>query len=306
MATAAEQYRSLVNKLERLLAEEGETPLGNGYKGPELRIGDIDPSNGRIIKNAAVDSNGIVIRSSDGSIYNVEYGPPVKPGPGPKPNEITPNLQDPEKVDAPLPNINVAPEEQPPAPTPEPTPPAPTPPAPTPEPTTTCPPEVLAQIKAAKTFNQAYALAKKSNCPDFEWCQIVDVGQGPKPAPQPTDKPVQSFPQFDPRIGPTLAYVTDLPGTSHGIMPENYEIKGSDEIDRIREIAGNQILEAQPGGIPEIKAASKEKAIAIARQKGITRFRFCGKYKVQQAKKGQDRRPPTPKPADKPVQSFPQ
>jgi hypothetical protein len=72
----------------------------------------------------------------------------------------------------------------------------------------------------------------------------------------------------------------------------------------MREIAGTQVVqELSPpktgGTIPEIKAASKEAAIEIARKKGITKFKFCGKYKVQAAKK--PKQTATPKPVSPPV-----
>jgi hypothetical protein len=71
-----------------------------------------------------------------------------------------------------------------------------------------------------------------------------------------------------------------------------------DELNRVREIAGTQVVEA--GQIPEIKAGSKQAAIEIARKKGITRFKFCGKYKVQASKK-----PVAPNVAPKPVRPVP-
>jgi hypothetical protein len=49
-----------------------------------------------------------------------------------------------------------------------------------------------------------------------------------------------------------------------------------------------------PGTIPEIKASSKQKAIEIARQKGIKVFRFCGKYGTNLAKKKKQAPTPTP------------
>jgi hypothetical protein len=70
-------------------------------------------------------------------------------------------------------------------------------------------------------------------------------------------------------------------------------VVGSTELDRVREIAGTQIF-SEAGGIPEIKASSKAAAIAIAQKKGVKQFRFCGKYKVQAAKKP---RPVQPQPA---------
>jgi hypothetical protein len=65
------------------------------------------------------------------------------------------------------------------------------------------------------------------------------------------------------------------------------QIPAAEGLDRIREIAGTQVvMELNPnaGGIPEIKAGSKEKAIEIARKKGIKTFKFCGRYKVKAGK----------------------
>jgi hypothetical protein len=79
----------------------------------------------------------------------------------------------------------------------------------------------------------------------------------------------------------------------------------------MREIAGTQVVyEAETLSgirIPEIKAPSKEKAIEIARKKGIKRFRFCGQYKVKAGKKGsapQPRPPVVPPKKNEPVQGV--
>ncbi len=42
----------------------------------ELKIGDIDPRNGKKIISAAVDGQGNVVRSGTGEIWNVQYGEP--------------------------------------------------------------------------------------------------------------------------------------------------------------------------------------------------------------------------------------
>lgn len=167
-----------------------------------------------------------------------------------------------------------------PEPTPEPQPaPEPTPvpdqdvqPGPTPAPVEKCGPEVKEKIKAQKTFNAAYAMAAQAGCDDFEWCQIVTVpGQGA----------MQGDAWFNaPGMGTGSVVTRDG-------KPTFAPVRESDELDRIREIAGTQVVEASAGGIPEIKAATKEKAIEIAMKKGIQRFRFCSKFKVQAAKKGQ-------------------
>ena len=148
--------RNLIDKIESIQ-----------HINEDLKIGDIDPRNGQKILSAMTSSDGSVVRSGSGDIWNVKYGPP-DPAPTPTP---TP---------APTPTPEPTPE---PTPTPDPTP-APTPtPEPTPAPEETCGPEVQAKIKYMPSFNQAYALAKKSGCTEFEWCGIYTTkGQGGKEA----------------------------------------------------------------------------------------------------------------------------
>ena len=142
-----------------------------------------------------------------------------------------------------------------------------------------CGPEVKAQIMAQKTFNAAYAIAKKAACPEFDWCQIVTV---PAPGSNTSD------PWFNaPGMG-TGSVVTPNGKPTFAPVKENEQlIPAAEGLDRMREIAGTQVvMELNPnsGNIPEIKAGSKEKAIEIARNKGIKTFKFCGKYKVQAGK----------------------
>jgi hypothetical protein len=256
----AEQYRALVNKLESIQQLN------------ELKIGDIDPTNGRKILNALVDGSGNVVRNSSGEIWNVEYAPADAPADAPA-EEPAPNFTA-------RPPAMPAPRKEPEAAT-EPAP-EPVPVQPQPAPEEPCSLEVKEKIKAQKTFNAAYAMAKKAGCPDFDWCQIVNV---PGPV---MPQPVQAAPattnpmgDFDPTAfnGQAAAY-------EEGYESDNYILE--DELNRVREIAGTQIVQElgppKTGAIPEIKAASKQAAIAIAQKKGIKQFRFCGKYKVQAAK----------------------
>lgn len=234
----AEQYRALVNKLEAIQLNE-------------LKIGDIDPATGRRITGGLTDGEGNLVGSgTPGVNWNQTSEPVAAPEPGP----------------APTPAPEPAPE-----PTPEPT------PAPAPAPDEVkCGPEAQAQIKAQKTFNAAYALAKKSGCPEFDWCQIVNVQT---PAPMPARGPDNSGANdIDSIVNGNPGY-TDPAATTKYFARENADL----ELDRIREIAGTQIV-AEAGEIPEIKASSKEAAIAIAQKKGIKQFRFCGHYKVQDNK----------------------
>jgi len=145
-----------------------------------------------------------------------------------------------------------------------------------PSPQEKCGPEVKAQIMAQKTFNAAYAIAKKAACPEFDWCQIVTV---PLPGSNTSD------PWFNaPGMG-TGSVVTRNGKPTFAPVKENEQlIPATEGLDRMREIAGTQVvMELNPNSnsIPEIKAGSKEKAIEIARTKGIKTFKFCGKYKVQ-------------------------
>jgi hypothetical protein len=259
----AEQYRALVNKLEAITeAGEADDPASGG-KFPSLKIGDIDPRNGQKILSAMTDSSGNVVRSRFGDIWNVKYGPAdVKPDPTPAP------VAEPVKVEPVVEPVKVDPVAEPdqiavPPPAEE-----------------KCGPEVKEKIKQQKTFNAAYAMARRAGCPDFDWCQIVTVPQqGPKPAPQ---GKVDFVGQQDPLGGDDKNPMSFAPnsnfGAEEGIESDGYILE--DELNRVREIAGTQVVR-EAGEIPEIKAASKAAAIEIARKKGIRQFRFCGKYKVK-------------------------
>jgi len=50
------------------------------------------------------------------------------------------------------------------------------------------------------------------------------------------------------------------------------------------EDTGNTTQSISNSALPEIKAGSKSAAIAQARKKGITRFRWCSMYKVTDSK----------------------
>ena len=365
--TSAEQYRQLVNRLESIMLNEEEFP--------KLRIGDIDPRNGKKILDALVDGSGYVVRSRYGDIWNVKYGEPDKKEEPPKPAPEPEKKPEPEKV--PEPEVQVNPVPTPAEPEVKPLDPLPSPAEPEVKPEVKCGPEVQAEIKKQKTFNAAFALARKSGCDTFDWCQIVRVpGQAPTPKPEPvqgvTTNPMGDFDptdfsgdftkprkQWNRQKGERgSAPGSELPPAAESIdLEEAAFIPGSEEIDRIREIAGTQIVEqniadiareqglmmgkpkdpntkcsscgrtwtehtnpdgtskvrhpflykaesgqaqtptptasatppkkqdATPGTIPEIKASSKEKAIEIARQKGIKVFRFCCKYGTNLAKK---------------------
>ena len=257
MTSAVDQYRALVAKLEA---------INPSQLNEDLKIGDIDPRNGQKILSAMTDSEGNVVRSGSGEIWNVKYGPADAPAPTPapaqddKPEEpvVTPVDEPTDIKPEPLADVDVAP---------------------TPAPEEKCGPEVKAQIMAQKTFNAAYAMAKKAECPEFDWCQIVNVPeQGAKPSDAWFNAPgMGTGSVVTPTGKPNLPTVKE----------EEQQIPAAEGLDRIREIAGTQVvMELNPnaGGIPEIKAGSKEKAIEIARKKGIKTFKFCGRYKVKAGK----------------------
>jgi peptidoglycan hydrolase-like protein with peptidoglycan-binding domain len=102
----AKQYRALVTRLERIVNEAAE-----------LKIGDIDPSNGRKILNALVDGSGNVVRNGSGEIWNVEYGPADAPAEEPAPNFTARPPAEPAPREEPQAATEPAPE-----PAPEPTP----------------------------------------------------------------------------------------------------------------------------------------------------------------------------------------
>lgn len=320
----AEQYRALVNRLEAI--NEADESF------PSLKIGDIDPRNGKKILSAMTSSDGTVVRSRFGDIWNVKYGEPDAPAP----------VKDEPKPEEPAPATEPVKDE------PKPEPVKPDEPAPAPAPEEKCGPEVKEKIKQQKTFNAAYAMAKAAECPEFDWCQIVRVpGQGPSPTPPGGTIPYgmanpgdRKYDVRDNAAGRAQAGLASMIEDEE--LEESAYVAGDVELDRIREIAGTQVLEggwipgtpkydpqrigdidpntgkpdfrkpaqdtSQPTKeIPEIKASSKAAAIEIARKKGIKVFKFCGKYKVQDAKR-QAPSPtppgPKPKPKPKPQQDF--
>jgi hypothetical protein len=279
----AELYRKLADKLAII--------ENNGIIS-ELKIGDIDPKNGKKILSALTSADGNVVTNASGEIWNVKYGEPDK-APEPTAEPTTEPTAEPTTEPTAEPTTEPTAE-----PTTEPTAEPTTEPTPDNKPEEKCGPEVKEKIKQQKTFNAAYKMAKDAGCPDFDWCQIVEVpGQGPTP--NPTGK-VDFVGQQTPLGGDAQNPMSFAPNSNFG-AEEGYESDAyilEDELNRVREIAGTQVVqELSPpktgGAIPEIKAASKQAAIEIARKKGIKKFKFCGKYKVKAAKKGQA---PTPKP----------
>ena len=266
----AEQYRALVDKLESIQQLN------------ELAYGQEDPKNPGFMWVPADgttplgDGSKQMIQTQFGEYWNAKKVPIVKPEVTPAP-EVAPEVA-PEKEPEKEPEI-LQPQIREPVIEPLPT------------PTQPCGPEVKEKIKQQKTFNAAYAMARKAGCPDFDWCQIVNVPTPVQPQPAPTAPagPVSTNPMgdYDPTSfnGQPAAYYEDI--------EESVYVVGSTELDRVREIAGTQIF-SEAGVIPEIKASSKAAAIAIAQKKGVKQFRFCGKYKVQAGKKPQ---PVQPQPA---------
>ena len=327
MTNLAKQIRELSDRLVAI-NERGED-LDVQHNEPPLKIGDIDPRNGQKILSAATSSDGTVVRSRFGDIYNVKYGPADVPAPvsvvRPEVEPSLPvNVAEPvQAVTTPVELPNVAP-----MPTPDPV-----------KPTEPCGPELKAKLRLMPSFNKAYSAAKQGGCSDFEWCQIIDV---PNIAPMPKqDKPVGI---------PIAPYVPGITGGKGGDMPNISQSQAdalslaaaggmgaesihyqqtmleNEELNRWRKIAGlkeavvdpsaphldasgqlasggvtksttDPVAPASSGDLPEIKAGSKSAAIAQARKKGIKRFRWCSMYKVT------DKRniAPMPKQDKKPV-----
>lgn len=81
--------KDLIAKMDAIEASAlSEAGLGQQTKDetfPPLKIGDIDPRNGKKILSALTSSDGTVVRSRFGDIWNVKYGEPDTPAPTPAP-----------------------------------------------------------------------------------------------------------------------------------------------------------------------------------------------------------------------------
>jgi hypothetical protein len=80
-------------------------------------------------------------------------------------------------------------------------------------------------------------------------------------------------------------------------MAEQFMIPRNSELDRWIEIAGTEVIYEAGATVPEIRAGNKQKAIEIARKRGLMVFRFCNKFKVQTGKKRKTDVAPSPKPS---------
>jgi hypothetical protein len=96
-----------------------------------------------------------MIRAGDGGFWNAKMVPMNKPAPAPEPEPATPHPV------APQTDIQ---------------------PAPVAAPAAKCDIETQAKIKYMKSFNQAFAAARQSECDQFTWCGIYTV-PAPKPKP---------------------------------------------------------------------------------------------------------------------------
>ena len=134
----------------------------------ELKIGDIDPSNGKKIISAAVDGSGNVVRSGTGEIWNVQYGEPDA-APAASAAVASP-VSGPGEVNA------------------QPLAPAPAPAEEKEKEKEVCTIEDQARIKYMPSFNQAYAAAIKAGCEKFAWCGVYTTQTPVKPQPN-TDIP---------------------------------------------------------------------------------------------------------------------
>lgn len=177
----------------------------------------------------------------------------------------------------------------------------------------TCTPEVQAEIMKQKSFKAAFALARKSGCSEFNWCQIVDV-PGTAPKPSEPERPATHIAPWVVGPGASMPGTTQqqqdfLDAVAMGNMgSESIEHQGTvleDELGAVLRL-GSVVHEA--AGIPEIKAPTKQTAIAIAQKKGIKRFRYCGRYGTKLGKGGTAPMPtprPKPQPQPKPQPAAP-
>jgi hypothetical protein len=134
---------------------------------PSLRIGDIDPRNGQKILSALTSSDGTVVRSRFGDIWNVKYGPPDAPT-SVEPVKPPENVVKPPEPVKPPENVVTPPEPVKP----------PEEPVKPPEEDANkqpCDPETLAKIKYMPSFNQAFAAARQAGCDQFAWCGVFTV-----------------------------------------------------------------------------------------------------------------------------------
>lgn len=158
-------YRKLVDKLDKIASRQILNELKYGQEDPEnpgFMWAPNDPS-------GAGDGSGELVRAGGGYL-NSHKVPVNKPTPAPV---AEPEAAVATPVSAPgnaeVRDLGKLPE---PTPTPSPEPDGPT-----------CTPEIREKIKYAKSFNQAFALAKQSGCDPFEWCgvYVTQGGQDTKP-----------------------------------------------------------------------------------------------------------------------------
>lgn len=168
-AAAQDQWSYLGgNNVKRSAVQEALAALRRAARLDELKIGDIDPRNGKKIVSALVDGSGNVVMSGTGEIWNVQYAEPDAPA-----APAAPAQQD-GAVSSPVASGTVS--AQPLDPVPAET------PAAQPE-QQKCTIEDQARIKYMNNFNQAYAAAVKAGCDTFQWCGIYTTGTGVKTQP---------------------------------------------------------------------------------------------------------------------------
>ncbi len=154
------------NNVKKSPVKEALEALRRAAKLDELKIGDIDPSNGKKIISAAVDGSGNVVRSGTGEIWNVQYGEPDAAPAGaaaggaaqvapaePAAAAVASPVSGPGEVNAQPLDALPAQEKQ------------------------VCTIEDQARIKYMRNFNQAYAAAVKAGCEKFAWCGIYTTGE---------------------------------------------------------------------------------------------------------------------------------
>jgi hypothetical protein len=157
------------NVIKKSPVKEALDALRRAAKLNELKIGDIDPRNGKKIISAAVDGSGNVVQSGTGEIWNVQYGEPDAPAAA-----ATPTAE-PQNGAVASPVVSGEVNAQPLAPLPA-------------KEKQVCSIEDQARIKYMPSFNQAFAAAVKAGCEKFAWCGIYTTG-AVNARPEPVDIP---------------------------------------------------------------------------------------------------------------------
>lgn len=168
-AAAQDQWSYLGgNNVKRPSVKEALAALRRAARLDELKIGDIDPRNGKKIASAAVNGSGNVIMSGTGEIWNVQYAEPDAPAPAasteaePVSAAVASPVTSGEVVAQPLDSLPAQPQ---------------------PAEEKKCTIEDQARIKYMPSFNKAFAAARKAGCDKFMWCGIYTTKEEANPQP---------------------------------------------------------------------------------------------------------------------------